>query len=223
MTEKAWRYLMGTGPDLQGPGGVDPDGPPVLDCRLSRHVRAADLAAREDASPAASSTCSWSSRSRLSGKRLLAQLNPFDLVVILILSNTVQNAIIGNDNSITGGLLGAARCSCSTASWCKRLYSHARLQKWLEGKPDPLIEHGQLRRRQPEARKASRSPSSSAAANKQGFDSLAEIESALLAPGGALWFFRHTPTPTTSGRKSCWTGWIGSRSSSNRSREPRPS
>src|SRR3954462_6518159 len=45
---------------------------------------------------------------RLAGKRELAQLNPFDLVVLLTLSNTVQNAIIGNDNSVTGGVIGAA-------------------------------------------------------------------------------------------------------------------
>src|SRR5438034_4112690 len=45
---------------------------------------------------------------RLAGKRELAQLNPFDLVVLLTLSNTVQNAIIGEDNSVTGGLIGAA-------------------------------------------------------------------------------------------------------------------
>src|SRR5947207_14387542 len=44
---------------------------------------------------------------RIFGKRELAQLNPFDLVVLLSLSNTVQNAIIGNDNSITGGVVGA--------------------------------------------------------------------------------------------------------------------
>ena len=44
---------------------------------------------------------------RLAGKRELAQLNPFDLVVLLTLSNTVQNAIIGDDNSVSGGLIGA--------------------------------------------------------------------------------------------------------------------
>ena len=44
---------------------------------------------------------------RLSGKRELVQLNPFDLVVLLTLSNTVQNAIIGDDNSVTGGVVGA--------------------------------------------------------------------------------------------------------------------
>jgi len=43
---------------------------------------------------------------RLSGKRELAQLNPFDLIVLLTLSNTVQNAIIGDDNSVTGGMIG---------------------------------------------------------------------------------------------------------------------
>jgi len=47
---------------------------------------------------------------RAFGKRELAQLNPFDLVVLLSLSNTVQNAIIGNDNSLSGGLIGPLRC-----------------------------------------------------------------------------------------------------------------
>src|SRR5213592_4846088 len=45
---------------------------------------------------------------RLAGKRELAQLNPFDLVVLLTLSNTVQNAIIGQDDTVTGGLIGAS-------------------------------------------------------------------------------------------------------------------
>src|SRR5438445_13499537 len=44
---------------------------------------------------------------RVFGKRELAQLNPFDLVVLLSLSNTVQNAIIGDDNSVAGGFIGA--------------------------------------------------------------------------------------------------------------------
>ncbi len=45
---------------------------------------------------------------RLAGKRELAQLNPFDLVVLLTLSNAVQNAIIGDDNSVLGGIVGAS-------------------------------------------------------------------------------------------------------------------
>src|SRR6476660_1224297 len=45
---------------------------------------------------------------RVAGKRLMGQMNSQDLVVVLLLSNVVQNAIIGEDNSLIGGLLGAA-------------------------------------------------------------------------------------------------------------------
>jgi uncharacterized membrane protein YcaP (DUF421 family) len=137
---------------------------------------------------------------KLAGKRLLAQLNPFDLVVILILSNTVQNAIIGNDNSITGGVLGAATLLLANGFVVKKLYTHQQLQEWLEGKPDPLIENGQLI--EPNLKRENLLKSELVtAANKQGFDSLADIERALLAPGGALWFFRHTPTPDDQRQK----------------------
>jgi uncharacterized membrane protein YcaP (DUF421 family) len=54
---------------------------------------------------------------RIFGKRELAQLNPFDLVVLLSLSNTVQNAIIGDDNSVTGGLIGAFTLWQRITSW----------------------------------------------------------------------------------------------------------
>jgi uncharacterized membrane protein YcaP (DUF421 family) len=131
---------------------------------------------------------------KIVGKRLLAQLNPFDLVVILILSNTVQNAIIGNDNSVTGGLLGAAALLIANSFLVKKLYTHQQLQEWLEGKPDPLIENGQLIEASLRREGVSKVELITAA-NKQGFDSLAEIDRALLAPGGVLWFFRHVPTP----------------------------
>jgi uncharacterized membrane protein YcaP (DUF421 family) len=127
---------------------------------------------------------------KLAGKRLLAQLNPFDLVVILILSNTVQNAIIGNDNSVSGGLIGAATLLAVNSFLVRRLYSHQQLQEWLEGKPDALIEHGQLIEANLHREGVSKAELLTAA-NKQGYDSLVEVERALLAPGGSLWFFRH--------------------------------
>jgi len=54
---------------------------------------------------------------RAFGKRELAQLNPFDLVVLLCLANTLQNAIIGNDNTVVGGLMAPSRFSWSTGAW----------------------------------------------------------------------------------------------------------
>src|SRR5215467_10151924 len=75
---------------------------------------------------------------RLAGKRELAQLNPFDLVVLLTLSNTVQNAIIGDDNSVTGGVIGAATLLLINHGVVRYLYSHDRIDRLVEGDSDVL-------------------------------------------------------------------------------------
>src|SRR6202158_1636587 len=77
---------------------------------------------------------------RLAGKRELAQLNPFDLVVLLTLSNTVQNAIIGDDNSVTGGLIGAATLLFLNAMVVRFLYRHADVDRIVEGDEAVLID-----------------------------------------------------------------------------------
>src|SRR5437016_5316035 len=79
---------------------------------------------------------------RLAGKRELAQLNAFDLVVLLTLSNTVQNAIIGNDNSVTGGIIGATTLLLVNYIVVRFLYSHEALDHAVEGGVDVLIEGG---------------------------------------------------------------------------------
>src|SRR3974390_1628725 len=81
---------------------------------------------------------------RLSGKRELVQLNPFDLVVLLTLSNTVQNAIIGDDNSVSGGLLGATSLLAINYLVVRFLYKHKTLDRIVEGKADTLIENGKV-------------------------------------------------------------------------------
>src|SRR5580698_1044075 len=76
---------------------------------------------------------------RLFGKRELAQLNPFDLVVLLSLSNTVQNAIIGDDNSVSGGVIGA--CSLLAVNWIvvRILFRSPKLTRVLEGRATTLV------------------------------------------------------------------------------------
>src|SRR6185436_5050429 len=81
---------------------------------------------------------------RLAGKRELAQLNPFDLVVLLTLANTVQNAIIGNDNSVSGGIIGATTLLGLNYMVVRFLYSHEKLDHVIEGDATVLIEDGQL-------------------------------------------------------------------------------
>src|SRR5438132_8723739 len=73
---------------------------------------------------------------RLAGKRELAQLNPLDLVVLLTISNTVQNAIIGEDNSITGGVIGATTLLVVNHFVVRFLYGHEKLDRFVEGAPD---------------------------------------------------------------------------------------
>src|SRR5258706_12693434 len=70
---------------------------------------------------------------RLSGKRELVQLNPFDLVVLLTLSNTVQNAIIGDDNTVTGGVIGATSLLVVNYLVVRFLYKHRKLDQLVEG------------------------------------------------------------------------------------------
>ncbi|RSL15977.1 uncharacterized protein DUF421 [Edaphobacter aggregans] len=79
---------------------------------------------------------------RIFGKRELAQLNPFDLVVLLCLSNTVQNSIIGDDNSVSGGVIGVF--SLLTINWLltRWLFRSPKLSKVLEGSETVLIRHG---------------------------------------------------------------------------------
>ena len=131
---------------------------------------------------------------RLAGKRELAQLNPFDLVVLLVLSNAVQNAIIGNDNSVAGGLIGAVTLLVLNWIVVRFLYDHRKLDEVVEGHEDVLIEGGQVNMESLRHELINLSQLETAA-RKQGFDSLAEIDKAVLQPGGTLVFLRKKPTP----------------------------
>ena len=129
---------------------------------------------------------------RLSGKRELVQLNPFDLVVLLTLSNTVQNAIIGDDNSVSGGLIGATSLLAINYLVVRFLYDHSKLGVLVEGRADVLIENGKIR---PEnlKRELITMAQLEAAARKQGFGSLPEVDQCILEPGGTLCFIAKKP------------------------------
>jgi uncharacterized membrane protein YcaP (DUF421 family) len=131
---------------------------------------------------------------RLAGKRELAQLNAFDLIVLLTLSNTVQNAIIGNDNSLTGGLIGATALLLVNYIVVRFLYSHESLDRAIEGAPEVLVENGQLRKDRLEKELITMSELEEAA-HKQGFSSLALIDRAILEPGGSISFLAKQPPP----------------------------
>ena len=122
---------------------------------------------------------------RVFGKRELAQLNPFDLVVLLSLSNTVQNAIIGDDNSVTGGLIGAFALLATNYLVVRFLFRHRRLDQLIEGKAAVLIDHGKLNRRAL-AKELLTESELRTVAHRQGFAHLRDIERCVLEPGGTF-------------------------------------
>lgn len=130
---------------------------------------------------------------RLAGKRELGQLNAFDLVVLLLLSNTVQNAIIGSDNSLAGGIIGAAVLLLLNYLAVRFLYVHPVLDRLVEGDPDLLIRHGRVLEHRLRRELITREELA-AAARRQGFAHLDEVETCRLEVGGALTFVAKRPT-----------------------------
>jgi uncharacterized membrane protein YcaP (DUF421 family) len=124
---------------------------------------------------------------RAFGKRILAQLNPFDLVVLLTLSNTVQNAIIGNDTSLSGGVIGAAALLAVNAVLVRVYYRGPSLeQRMMEERDIYLIRDHRLQ--EDALRKLHINVGElTARAHERGFDDLHEVESAVLYPNGTIY------------------------------------
>jgi uncharacterized membrane protein YcaP (DUF421 family) len=131
---------------------------------------------------------------RLSGKRELAQLNPFDLVVLLTLSNTVQNAIIGEDNSLLGGIIGATALLVVNYFVVRFMFFHPKVETAIEGQPVCLIDAGKVCEDKLRQELISETELR-AAAHRQGFESLRDVQTAMLEPDGMFAFSRKEPTP----------------------------
>ncbi|MGA3370151.1 MAG: YetF domain-containing protein [Terracidiphilus sp.] len=130
---------------------------------------------------------------RLFGKRELAQLNPFDLVVLLSLSNTVQNAIIGDDNSVTGGILGAF--SLLAINWLvvRVLFRSRRLTRAFEGRATVLIRNGQIDSRALEHESLSHEELL-AVIHRQGFEDVHQVRRCELEPNGSFYVEAFDPS-----------------------------
>jgi len=130
---------------------------------------------------------------RLFGKRELAQLNPFDLVVLLSLSNTVQNAIIGDDNSVTGGLIGAF--SLLAINWLvvRVLFRSRRLTRAFEGQATVLVRNGQIDQKALARESLSREELLSVI-HRQGFEDFHQVHKCELEPNGTFYVEAFDPS-----------------------------
>ncbi|QWZ07981.1 DUF421 domain-containing protein [Nocardioides panacis] len=122
---------------------------------------------------------------RLAGKRDLAQLNSFDLVVMLLLSNVVQNAVIGPDNSLLGGIVGATVLVAFNALVVRASLTSDRAYRLMEGTSTLLARHGAWDHRALR-REGLRQADVDAALRRQNANGVDDVETVSLEPGGAV-------------------------------------
>jgi uncharacterized membrane protein YcaP (DUF421 family) len=122
---------------------------------------------------------------RLTGKRGLANLNTFDFVVIFLLSNVVQNAVIGNDQSLLGGIVGAVTLVVVNVAVDRLITASALAARIFEGRPTTVISDGHIQDRALR-RLGMRATEIEHAVRLQNADDVAQIENGSLDPSGQL-------------------------------------
>src|SRR6266853_406086 len=122
---------------------------------------------------------------RMTGKRQVGQLAPFDLVLLLVLSNAVQNAMNGGDNSVIGGMISAT--TLVGVNWIVGLFTYRskKLEALVEGRPDVLIRDGKLFQKTLEHAKLTRHEVMTAL-REAGCASIEEVRAALLENDGSI-------------------------------------
>jgi uncharacterized membrane protein YcaP (DUF421 family) len=131
---------------------------------------------------------------RLAGKRSIAQLSTFDFVVILLLSNVVQNAIIGPESTLVGGLVGAALLIAVNFVFVFFAFLNPSFERDLRGRPTRLVISGEPRRKAMRRELISDSELE-AALRRQGFDGVKGVDEVELEPEGTL-VVKPKPQPT---------------------------
>lgn len=131
---------------------------------------------------------------RLGGRRELAQMNAFDLVILLIISNAVQNAIIGEDNSLLGGLVGGATLIFLNIGVNRFLYRHPSLDEKLEGAPVTLVKDGRVLRKNLEHELITDSELL-AAIRRQGISTVEACDEVILETSGMISVVPRDPSP----------------------------
>ncbi|MFN8583108.1 MAG: DUF421 domain-containing protein [Gemmatimonadaceae bacterium] len=122
---------------------------------------------------------------RLTGKRQVGQLAPFDLVLLLVLSNAVQNSINAGDNSLPGGLLSAATLVGLNYLVGFATYRSKKLEALVEGRPQVLIHNGQIYQSVLDSAKLTHHELH-AALRQAGCESASEVRCAVLENNGAI-------------------------------------
>jgi uncharacterized membrane protein YcaP (DUF421 family) len=122
---------------------------------------------------------------RATGKRQIGQMSPFDLVLLMVLSNAVQNSMNGGDNSVTSGLILAVTLVAANWTVGKITSSSKTMEKLIDGSPQVLFHNGQIFEKVLSEDQITRQELI-AAIHKAGYNDLGEIRTAILENDGSI-------------------------------------
>jgi uncharacterized membrane protein YcaP (DUF421 family) len=122
---------------------------------------------------------------RITGKRQVGQLAPFDLVLLLVLSNAVQNSINAGDNSLVGGLVSAGALVGLNFLMGAATFRSKKLEALIEGRPQVLIHNGRLYA-EVMAKAQLTHHELNEALRKEGCSSVEDVRSAILENDGSI-------------------------------------
>ncbi len=135
---------------------------------------------------------------RVLGRRQLGQLTNFDLVVVLVVANVLQNAMIGNDTSLAGGLIGAGAVLALNALVAAAVFHSRRVERLVDGDPIIIVRDGRLLRDRLH-RELITDNDVLAAVRHAGGEDLADVRLAILEANGEINVFVQRERPTTAG------------------------
>jgi len=122
---------------------------------------------------------------RITGRRQVGQLTTFDLVLLLLLSNAVQNSMNGGDNTVTAGFILAATLAGINLLLAWFATRSKKLEDFIEGRPLVLIHNGHLYEDVARRQNLSRQEIDTALRGL-GISSVADVHYAILEPNGAI-------------------------------------
>jgi uncharacterized membrane protein YcaP (DUF421 family) len=123
---------------------------------------------------------------RLAGRRTLSEMTSFDFVLLLIISEATQNAMIGNDYSITNGLLVVITLVGLDILLTNWKHRSTFIEQWLDGLPMVIVEHGRPLKRLMDRARLDEEDVLAAARKSQGLERMEQIKFAVLEVGGGI-------------------------------------
>jgi uncharacterized membrane protein YcaP (DUF421 family) len=133
---------------------------------------------------------------RLFGKREVGQMTPFDLVLLLLISNAVQNAMTGPDTSVSGGLVAAATLLLMNTLVSKVTWMNKRLRRIIEGSPTILVRHGKMLGKNLEKEKIT-AEALMQALREHGIAAVTDVNIAVLEIDGSISVLKNDEVPSS--------------------------